>query len=150
MKNVDVLVELNLEKIISVNVKEGEDAELKASRLVDQMIESDEEARTSLSSLIDYERYVREIDQEDKMFILVKKAIDSFDPYFVPPDSYDEYDGESKRISEKIEEEMTMEEIAEIMKDEFNWSFSADFTREDFFWSAERVYNLLHSKYICV
>lgn len=85
------------------------------------------------------------LDQENKIFGLVKKVIDSFDPYFVHPDSYDEYDGESKRISEKIKEEMTMEEIAEIMKDEFNRSFSADFTREDFFWPAEKLYNLINS-----
>lgn len=83
------------------------------------------------------------MNKENLIFNHVKKAIDSFDPYFVHPDSYDEYDGESRRIAGKIKKGMSADEIAEIMKEEFNRSFSADFTREDFLATAETVFNSL-------
>lgn len=83
------------------------------------------------------------MNKENLIFNYVKKAIDSFDPYFVHPDSYDEYDGESRRIAGKIKKGMSADEIAEIMKKEFNWSFSADFTREDFLATAETVSGFL-------
>lgn len=142
MNETEVLVELNLAKVISIKLKEGENPAVKMNSIIEEMLESEKESL--LSSFLVYESYFQKLDQEDKLFSLVKKVIDSLDPYFVHPDSYDEYDGESRRISEKIKEEITMEEIAGIMKEEFNWSFSADFTREDFFWSAKRLYKLIN------
>lgn len=141
MRNIKVVLEL--EKVIPLNVKEGEDPELKASRMIDEMIEMDEKNGSYLSTFEINEMNFERIDEESLMFTIVKKAIDSFDPYFVHPDSYDEYDGESGRIAEKIKKGMSIDEIAEIMKEEFNWSFSAEFTREDFYYSAETVFNLL-------
>ena len=81
----DIRIDLDLEKMISIDIKED----------------------------------------EDLIYALVKKAIDSFDPYFVQPDSADEYDGESRRIAGKIQLGMSSQEIAEIMKKEFKFSFSA-------------------------
>ena len=106
------------------------------------MIEIDKRTNSYLSS---FEIFHYELDHIEGplIFTIVKKAIDSFDPYVVHPDSYDEYDGESRRISEKIRRGMSIEEIAQIMIEEFNWSFSADFTMEDFFPTAKTVYNLL-------
>lgn len=140
MRNVRVVLEL--EKVIPLYVKEGEDPELKVGKIVDEMIEKDKKNHSYLSSFEIYEKQFEWI-VEPLIFSLVKKAIDSFDPYFVHPDSYDEYDGESRRIAEKIKIGMVENEIAEIMKEEFNWSFSAQFTREDFSYAAETVLRLL-------
>ncbi len=138
----DIRVVLELEKVIPLNIKEGEDPELKASRMIYEMIEMDKKNDSYLSTFeIDESDF--EWIEEGLIFTLVKKAIDSFDPYFVHPDSYDEYDGESQRIAEKIKIGMSIDQISEIMKEEFNWSFSADFTREDFSHAAETVFNLI-------
>ena len=139
----DIRVVLELEKVIPLSVKEGEDPELKASKIIDKMIEKDKKNDSYLSSFEIYKREFEWIEEESLIFILVKKAIDSFDPYFVHPDSYDEYDGESGRIAEKIKKGMSINQIAEIMKEEFIFSFSAKFTKEDFFHTAETVFNLL-------
>lgn len=139
----DVKVFLELEKVISIDVKESENPETKISESINEMIELDKKRNTFLSTFKIYESEFEIIEEGENNFTFVKKAIDSFDPYFVHPDSYDEYDGESKRIAGKIKKEMSIDEIAEIMKEEFNWSFSAKFTREDFSFTAEKVYNFI-------
>lgn len=139
----DVQVFLELEKVIPLTVKENEHPELEARVIIEEGIKRDKKNNTFLSSFELYESKFEKIDAEKKMFTFVKKAIDSFDPYFVHPDSLDEYDGESRRIAEKITKQMSIDDISEMMKEEFNRSFSATFTREDFSSSAEAVYNLL-------
>lgn len=139
----DIRMVLELEKVIPIAAKDGKDPELKVSKMIDEMIEKEKENNTYLSSFEVNKSEFERIEEGNLMFTLVKKAIDSYDPYFVHPDSYDEYDGESRNIAEKIIIGMSIDEIAEIMKEEFNFSFSPDFEREDFYESAEAVYNLL-------
>lgn len=142
----DVSVVLELEKVIPVSIQRGEDPELKASEIINEMIEKNQQNASYLSTF-----RIDEIDFEwivgDLMFALVKKAIDAYDPYFVHPDSYDEYDGESSRIAEKIIKGMSVDEIAEIMKEEFNWSFTPTFTKEDFSHTAKTVFHLLEDSF---
>ena len=129
----DIRVVLELEKVIPLSVKEAEDPELKASKIIDKMIEKDKKNDSYLSSFEIYKREFEWIEEESLIFTLVKKAIDSFDPYFVHPDSYDEYDGESGRIAEKIKKGMSINQIAEIMKEEFIFLFQPNLPRKTFF-----------------
>ncbi|MGO1369313.1 MAG: hypothetical protein ACTHVE_04740 [Senegalia sp. (in: firmicutes)] len=138
----DLRVILELEKVIPITIKEGVDPELEASKMIDEMIGMDKKNDSYLSTF-EVDEYNIEYIEEDLTFTLVKKAIDSFDPYFVLPDVPNEYDPESRRIAEKIKARMSVNEIAEIMKEEFNFSFSAEFTREDFSHTAETTFNLL-------
>ena len=140
----DIRVVLELEKVIPLSVKEGEDPELKASKIIDKMIEKDKKNDSYLSSFEIYKREFEWIEEESLIFTLVKKAIDSFDPYFVFFRCGIRWIWwRIKKDSRKIENGMSINQIAEIMKEEFIFSFSAKFTKEDFFHTAETVFNLL-------
>lgn len=141
---VDMEVFLSLERLIKLRVEPGEDPVKEASKVLDGLLEGDENLSSSLRTFEIYEREI-EVLEDPLIFRLVKKLIDSFDPYFVHPDSYYEYDGESMRISKRIKEGMGIDEIADLMKDEFNWSFSGDFTREDFYYPAKGLVDLLET-----
>lgn len=139
---------LEFEKILPLHIEKNENPKFKASKILDDLIEEDKKNKSYLSTFEIYEKELEELEEEELVFQLVKKAIDSFDPYFVHPDSYDEYDGESQRIGEIIERGMSINEIAEIMKEEFNWSFSGEFTMEDFLYPAKTVFNFLEDSLI--
>lgn len=142
MKKVEVLVELTLQKRIKVEVEEVEEAEHKASNMIDEM-PREEYKEFLFSSRMPYGGpFVEKVSLEAK----VKMAIDDFDPYVIMPGDggpYDEYDGESRRISEKIKREMSKEEIAVIIAKEFSRSFNTDFTRERCMLPAEDIYDYL-------
>lgn len=140
MRNINVSLEL--EKIFPVNSGSGKDYKEEVGRLVEEMLVKDKSKNSYLSNFKLEKMDIEEI-KDPLLFTLVKKAIDAFDPYFVHPDSFDEYDGESRRIASKIEIGMSTIQIAEIMKKEFNYSFSADFSTENFHSVAEKVLTLL-------
>ncbi|GAA0287898.1 hypothetical protein GGQ92_003013 [Gracilibacillus halotolerans] len=59
---------------------------------------------------------------------------------------YDEYDGESSRIADKIEQDMSKEEIADIIAKEFTRSFNCDYTREECMDPAGEIHDYLVSQ----
>lgn len=133
---------LDIEKVLLVDIPEGENHELWMCKMVNQLIDKDLREETYLSTYEVQDYSFEWINEDSLIFTLVKKAIDALDLYCVHPDSYNEYDGESERIAKKIKVGMSIDEIAQIMQEEFNWSFSENFTREDFIVSAISVYNL--------
>lgn len=65
---------------------------------------------------------------------IVKLAIDRFDPYLLEPGELapeNEYDGESRRIAEKLHFGISEGQIAEVIAEEFTRSFNTTFTNED-------------------
>src|SRR5699024_8573828 len=89
--------------------------------------------------------YVEGVSLYDK----VKMAIDAFDPYvFLPGDldggPDDEYDSISERITNKIEGNMRLEEIAAIIGQEFEHSFGESFSVEDCLVAATTVYEYVN------
>jgi|SRR5690625_2694934 len=127
MKKVKVIVELSYTKTIVVEREENEHAEQKAWDIIDEM--TNEEYEEFLKSC-QHDVYVKEMTIDEQ----VKEAIDSFDPYVLIPGvdaPADEYDGESRRIAEKIKPNMSMEEIAGIIAEEFTRSFNREFTIEN-------------------
>lgn len=142
MKKVEVLVRMTLEKRIVVEVKDVEEAECKVSKMIDEMDREEYKEFLSSSRMPYGGPFVEKVSLEAK----VKMAIDGFDPYAVYPGDdgpYDEYDGESGRIAEKIKHEMSKEEIADIIAKEFTRSFNTEFTIEDCMWPAEEIYDYL-------
>lgn len=139
MRKVEVLVEVSYTKTILVELEENEDSEQKAMDIVDEM--THEEYDEFLLSC-QHDVYV----QEMTIGAQVKKAIDNFDPYALYPGEdapADEYDGESRRISEKIKSIMSIDEIAEIIAREFTSSFDTEFTTEDCISPALKIYEYL-------
>jgi len=142
MKKVEVSVKIILQKTITIEVEENEEAERKAHRMIDDM--APEEYKEFLLSLrMPYGGpFVEKISLEAK----VKMAIDAFDPYAIFPGDdgpYDEYDGESSRIAEEIQQGMSKEEIADIIAKEFTKSFNREFTIEDCMSPALKIYQYL-------
>lgn len=137
------MVLLDLEKVVLLDIEEDDLFELKIRKMLNQMIEREQEKGTYLSTYEIQGLNFEWLEEDFMVFNLVKKAIDALDPYCVHPDSWDEYDGESRRIAEQLREGMSIDEIAQVMKEEFNWAFSADFTRGDFIVAAKTVYDLL-------
>lgn len=79
---------------------------------------------------------------------VVKSAIDKFDPYFLRPGQdapADEYDGESKRIAEKLYLGVSKERIEEIIAEEFTRSFNQKFTKEVCNSPALEIYEYLNN-----
>jgi hypothetical protein len=139
MKKIEVLVELSYTKTILVELEENENAERKAMEIVDEM--TNEEYEEFLQTCR-HDVYVEEQTIEAQ----VKKAIDRFDPYGLMPGQdapADEYDGESRRIVEKIKPTMSMEEIADIIAKEFTRSFNSEFTEEYCISPAFEIYRYL-------
>ena len=139
MKEVEVLVELTLKKTLLIELEENEKAEPKAMEVIREMTN---EEYVELLTSCHHDVYVEEMTKEAK----VKIAIDGFDPYVILPGvcgPSDEYDGESRRISEKIKPDMSKEKIADIIAKEFTWSFNRNFTIEECMWPAEEIYDYL-------
>jgi|SRR5690625_1186201 len=142
MKKVEVSVEIILQETIMIEVEENEEAECKAHKMLDEM--THEEYKEFLSSLrMPYGGpFVEKVSLEAK----VKMAIDGFDPYAIFPGDdgpYDEYDGESRRIAEKIKRDMSKEEIADIIAKEFTRSFNRNFSIEGCMTPAEEIHDYL-------
>ena len=145
MKKVEVLVRMRLEKKIVVEVEDVEEAERKAGEMIDEMDREEYKEFLSSSRMPYGGPFVEKVSLEAK----VKMAIDGFDPYVLCPGvdaPYDEYDGESSRIAEKIEHDMSKKEIADIIAKEFTRSFNTEFTIEECMWPAEKIYNYLKNQ----
>ena len=87
----------------------------------------------------------KKIDKKD-IEAKVKSAIDRFDPFVFCPGQdapADEYDGESKRIAEKLYFGMSKQRIAEIIAEEFTRSFEQTFTKEECSLPALEIYKKL-------
>lgn len=62
-----------------------------------------------------------------KMFAIVKRIIDEWNPYFLLPDApEDKFDGESAMIQCKINENSSIEEIANVILKVFQEMFVKD------------------------
>lgn len=143
MKKVEVLVEFTLMKRMEVEL-ENDNFWVPTVEKLAEIYKSEEDYKDFISQTLPCEIYASEIDQEDRLFTLVKAVIDKYDPFVLFPDApYDEYDGESRNISEELREDMTKEEIAHIIAKEFTRSFSQDFTIDDCMWPARYIHSLL-------
>ena len=143
MKKVEVVVEYSLMKRMVVEVEDNK-LWIATTKKVHNVFESEEDFNDLVSGSLPCEIFPTEIDQDDRMFSLVKIAIDKFDPFLLFPDApEDEYDGESRNISERISKGMTEEEIADIIAKEFSFSFGQIFTVEDCRWPARYIYNFI-------
>lgn len=81
------------------------------------------------------------------MFKIVKKAIDEFNPYNLLPEApNDEFDSESREISEEISINSTVEEIASIISNVFSKSFDEKFEIKYCMIPAEKIYKLIKYK----
>lgn len=81
------------------------------------------------------------------MFKIVKKAIDEFNPYDLLPESPDdEFDSESRKISESININRTVEEIAEVISKVFSKAFDEKFEVRDCMVTAEKIYKSIKSR----
>ena len=139
MKKAKVIVEVISTKTLVIDLEDNEVAKLKAWDIIDEM--TNEEYVEFLTSC-QYDVYVEEMTIEAQ----VKEAIDSFDPYVLLPGvdaPADEYDGESRRIVEKIKPSMSMEEIADIIAKEFTRSFNREFTIENCMSPAVEIHQYL-------
>ncbi len=115
------------------------------SKAMFEILQTEEKLKDFVITSLPGEVFPVKIDQDDRMFFLVKVVIDEFDPFVLIPGGIpNEYDGESRRISEKIKSGMSKEEIADIITDEFNMSFGQDFTREESMWPAKYIYNFIN------
>lgn len=88
----------------------------------------------------------KNVDKKD-IEAKVKSAIDRFDPFVFCPGQdapADEYDGESKRITEKLYFGMSKERIEEIIAEEFTRSFEQKFTKEECNSPALEIYKYLN------
>ena len=77
----------------------------------------------------------------------VKVAIDKFDPYVLLPGQdapLNEYDGESRRLAEKLYVGISKEKVEEIIAEEFTRSFGSTFTKEDCSSPALEIYENLN------
>lgn len=135
MNKVEVIVGLKLESKLLVELVNNRVEETYLLDVIEQL--TDEECRELLvSSCCDFDigMFTKEA--------IVKKVIDKFDPYVIMPGEdgpEDEYDGESRRIAEKIELGMSEKEIAKIIEKEFIYSFNADFSSDFYMWPAEEI-----------
>lgn len=81
------------------------------------------------------------------MFKIVKKVIDEFNPYDLLPEApSDEFDSESREIAEKVNDNSTVEEIAEIISKVFSKAFDEKFELKDCIVAAEKIYRLMKTK----
>lgn len=140
MKKAEVIVKLKLENKLLVELVNNRIEETHILDIIEQL--TDKECRDLLvSGYSDFDigLFTKEA--------IVKKVIDNFDPFIVMPGEdgpEDEYDGESRRITEKIEAGMSEKEIAEIIEKEFIYSFGADFPFEVYMWLAEDIHYYLN------
>jgi len=82
-----------------------------------------------------------------KMFEIVKKTIDEFNPYSLLPEApNDEFDSESREISTIINVDSTIEEIAEIISEVFSEMFHDNFEVKDCIETAEKIYKSIKNR----
>lgn len=82
-----------------------------------------------------------------KIFEIVKKAIDEFNPYSLLPEApNDEFDSESREISTRINVDSTIEEIAEIISEVFSEEFYDNFEVKSCMETAEKIYKLIKTR----
>ena len=89
MKNIKVL--LDLEKVVLLDIEEVDLFELKIRKMLNQMIEREQEKGTYLSTYEIQGLNFEWLEEDFLVFTLVKKAIDALDPYGVHPESCDEF-----------------------------------------------------------
>jgi hypothetical protein len=82
-----------------------------------------------------------------EMFDIVKKAIDEFNPYGLLPEApSDEYDIESREIAGQINDNNTVEEIAEIISIVLSKAFDANFDFKKCMVPAKKIYKAMKNK----
>ena len=76
-----------------------------------------------------------------KIFPIVKKVIDEWNPYCLLPEAPDdEFDGESLRVAERISAESSIESIAKTLSDVFSNAFEPEsFGYEDCYPVAQKI-----------
>lgn len=144
MKKVEFFVNISLQKKITIEVAEGEDAKFKARGMVYVEEMDAEEYRELLTSSRLDDVYVEEVTLEDK----VQMAINDFDPFVLMPGHidgapYNEYKGLSNRIAAKIKQDMSKEEVVTIIVKELDFTFGMDFSRERCMRPAEKIHEFL-------
>jgi len=73
------------------------------------------------------------------MFEIVKKAIGSYNPCEISPQTPDEYDNECREIALKINERSGADEIADVIYKVFTNKFGKDFPKSNFILSARDI-----------
>lgn len=79
------------------------------------------------------------------MFEIVKEIIDFYDPYglLAMHAPKNEYDIESRKIADKINENSNADEIAAIISDVFTSSFSHNFLKKNFIEAAIKIKSII-------
>lgn len=148
MRKEKLRISINLEKFITVDLKEGESP----ADILDRA------SRNFHENNIDDELYEKLLNSSELGFIYVesltlkkqvKKAIDAFDPFCLMPGHEDgapddEYNPLSRRIADEITGNMFVEEIAEVIRDEFYYSFGREFSLKRCMKPAQKIYNYFH------
>lgn len=148
MRKEELRISIVLEKYITVDLKEGESP-------ADVL---DRASSTFHENHIEDELYEELLNSSELGFInvksltlckQVKKAIDAFDPFVLMPGHEDgapddEYDPLSRRITDEIEVDMFVEEIAEVIRDEFFYSFDEEFSLKHCMKPAQMIYSYFH------
>ena len=98
-----------------------------------------------------YEIFLFMIRQENRKltniqsyYDIVKSVIDEWDPFdlFEMGCPEDEYNGESRAISNDTDSHSSINELAEVISEVFSRSFGETFTSEDCLEPAEKIYNI--------
>jgi len=80
------------------------------------------------------------------MYKIVKKAIDEFDLFDLFPGApSDEYDSESKKITEQINTNGSVEDIAKVIADVFSKAFNEEVETKHCMEPAEKIYKSIKS-----
>jgi hypothetical protein len=83
----------------------------------------------------------------NKMFKIVKKAVDEFNPFCLLPDAPDdEFDSESRDIAGRINVNSTVEEIASIISSVFSRSFDEIFELKYCMKTAEKIHHSINQR----
>ncbi len=87
----------------------------------------------------------KNLNRKERLFHIVKQHVDLWNPESLLPHAPDdEYDIESKKIAEEINENCTAEELAEIISRVFEKGFGGNYDRERCSGCAEAVYRDLN------
>lgn len=80
------------------------------------------------------------MEKDARMFDIVKKAIDEFNPYGLLPEApSNEFDSESRKIAEQISINSTVEQIAEIIGKVLSRAFDIKFEVNECMTTAENI-----------
>lgn len=86
--------------------------------------------------------------KKDVVLQVVKKYIDELNPYMLLPDApADEFDSESQDMANRIDQDMSVEQIAVVIADVLNRSFDENFSPDRYREVASLIFNKVRQLY---